>query len=169
MSARRCSRVAKTVDARPSNPTSATACMFVTWAARPRKTSALTTRRRSSCVACHRRLSLPSRPSRGTRRRPKNRSAIWLAVFSSRRACGCNSSNRASAVSRSDSSKTSQRSIRSPSTVRSKTIRHSPSKPSGEAPFAVIGGDRSETTEPVHRLAVDAEVWRDLPNPQGCF
>ena len=52
----------------------------------------------------------------------RKRSATWLAAFSSRRACGCNSSKRASAASRSASSKISQRLIRSPSTVR--TVDH---------------------------------------------
>ena len=42
----------------------------------------------------------------------------WLAAFSSRGACGCSSSKRASAASRSASSKSSQRLIRSPSNAK---------------------------------------------------
>ena len=66
----------------------------------------------------------------------QKRSATWLAAFSSRGAGRLSSSNLASAASRSASSKTSQRLIRSPSTVKMLIIRHSASKPSCEVPCA---------------------------------
>ncbi len=65
----------------------------------------------------------------------RSRSSIRLAAFSNRGAGGHSSSKRASAASRSASSKTSQPLIRSPSTVKTLIIRHSASKPSCEVPF----------------------------------
>src|ERR1700731_5459102 len=32
------------------------------------------------------------------------------------------------------------------------------------APMALVGNDSSGTVEPMHRLNVDAEVWREVPN-----
>ena len=82
----------------------------------------------------------------------------WLAAFSSRGAGRLSSSNLASAASRSASSNSSQRLIRSPSTVRRSISRHSASKPSCEVPCAALGDDRSEVAQPMHGLDVDADV-----------
>ena len=91
------------------------------------------------------------------------RSYTRLAAFSSRGAGRLSSSNRASAASRSASSKSSQRLIRSPSTVEKSIIRHSASKPSCEVPLSDMGDDRSEVGQPMHGLDVDAEFRREVP------
>ena len=64
----------------------------------------------------------------------RKRSYTRLAAFSSRGAGRLSSSNLASAASRSASSNSSQRLIRSPSTVKMLISRHSASKPSCEVP-----------------------------------
>ena len=66
----------------------------------------------------------------------QERSFTWLAAFSSCGAGRLSSSNLASAASRSASSNSSQRLIRSPSTVKRLISRHSASKPSCEVPRA---------------------------------
>ena len=99
------------------SPDSAMARKFAIWASRPCRMPPFTTRRRSSS-RCRRPLSRPSRPSRGPRSSVHKRSHTWLAAFSSRGAGRLSSSNLASAASRSASSNSSQRLIRSPSIVR---------------------------------------------------
>ena len=93
----------------------------------------------------------------------QKRSSTRLAAFSSRGAGRLSSSNRASAASRSASSNSSQRLIRSPSTVKRLISRHSASKPSCEVPLRRLGDDRSEVAQPMHSLDVDAEVRREVP------
>ena len=80
----------------------------------------------------------------------------WLAAFSSRGAAVLSSSNLASAASMSASSKSSQRLIRSPSTVRTGSSRHSASKPSCEVPCAAWVTTAAEVAQPMHGLDVDA-------------
>ena len=83
------------------------------------------------------------------------RSSTRLAAFSSRGAGRLSSSKPASAASMSASSNISQRLIRSPSTVRSRspaTRRRSPLARS----LRRVGDDRSEVAQPMHSLDVDA-------------
>ncbi len=137
MSARRCPRVAMTVDVRRSNPTSATARMFVRWSARPRKTPALTTRRRSA-VQCPRPMSRPSPPSRGPRSSPKNARPLGLPRFPiAVPAAAVPQIGRARRPGRPRRT-APRRFTLSPSTVRSWIIRHSASKPSCEVPYEVL-------------------------------
>ena len=116
---------------------------------------ASTTGRRSSTVTGRRtQLRRYRVPLAGREAGEASARTARLAVFSSRGVGGCSSSKRASAASRSASSKISQRLIRSPSTVRSWIIRHSASKPSGEVPYAAW-----VTTAPKLLSRCTASMW----------
>ena len=93
----------------------------------------------------------------------KNCSTVRVAAFSSRRACGCSSSKRASAASRSASSKISTRLIKSPSTVRSRDHPPLGVEALSRGPIRYMGDDRSEFAQPMHRLDVDVGVWSEVP------
>ncbi len=163
MRARRPPRVAMTVEVTFVAQTSATARMSAIWASRPCRIPAPTTRRRSSLDKLSARISaIASQPPAA--KCARNRSATWLAAFSSRGACGCNSSNRASAASRSVSSNSSQRSTQV--AFDNRELDHSPFgvEAVSRGPIRLKGDDGSQAAEPMHRLDVDAEVWREVPN-----
>ena len=123
-------------------------------ASRPRKTPAFTTRRRSSCTDTRRRAIRPSRPVAGCEGVPKSVRSTWLAAFSSRRACGCSSSKRASAASRSASSNSSTAADQVAFDGERLIIRHSASKPSCEVPFSAW-----VTTAPSSLSRCTASMW----------
>ncbi len=85
---------------------------------------------------CRRPVSPPSRPSRGPQSTPRSARLLGLPRFPAAAPARLSSSKRASAASMSASSNSSQRLIRSPSTVRMSTPRHSASKPSCEVAYA---------------------------------
>ncbi len=134
MRARRSPRVAMTVDVMFATPTSATRSHVRDLAHRDRAGFPRPPHDDDRRWKCRRPASPPSRPSRGPRSALRSARTAWLAAFSSRGACGCNSSKRASAASRSASSKSSNRETRSPSNAKRATSRHSKAKPSCEVP-----------------------------------
>ncbi len=141
------------VDVMFVTPTSAIARKFAISASRPCRTPAFTTRRRSSSTTSSASISAIASQSRAAKY-VQRRSYTRLAAFSSVRRRALSSSNLASAASRSASSNSSQRLIRSPSTVDRLISRHSASKPSGEVALRRIGEDRSEVGQPMHSLDV---------------
>ncbi len=88
----------------------------------------------------------------------RKRSPTRLAAFSSRGACGCSSSKRASAASRSASSKSSTRSDQV--AFDREQVDHPPLGIEAllRGPMRRMGDDRSEVVQPMHRLDIDAEV-----------
>ena len=102
--ARRSPRVAMTVDVMFVTPRSAMARMFAISASRPCRMPAFTTRRRSSVQMSSASISAMASQSRAAKYARK-RSNTRLAAFSSRGIGGLSSSKRASAASRSASSK----------------------------------------------------------------
>ena len=136
--ARRWPRVAMTVKAiLPARPGSAMARMFAMTVSRPFRKPRFTTRRRSSVKLSSAMVSASASQSRAAKY-AKERSLARLAVFSSLRVGRLSSSKLARAASRSASSNSSNRLIRSPSTVKILILRHSASNPSGEVPCAVL-------------------------------
>ena len=105
---------------------------------------------------CRRPASRPSRPSRGPRRTPEALVHSACRVFQSRRR-RLSSSNLASAASRSVSSNSSQRLIRSPSTVRSVDLAPLGVEALLRGPVRRMSDDRSEVAQPMHSLDVDAD------------
>ena len=103
---------------------------------------------------CRRPTSPPSRPSRGPRSTPGSARPLGLPRSPAAALGRLSSSNLASAASRSASSKSSQRLIRSPSTVRRSITRHSASKPSCEVPCAAW-----VTTAPKSLSRCTASMW----------
>ena len=106
MSARRCPRVATTLDPGPrTRPRPLLACLRLGQHDRLRHRHLQRDADRAS--KSHRPLSRPSPAQSRAATYFQKRSTAWLAAFSSRRTCGLSSSNRASAASTSASSNTS--------------------------------------------------------------
>ena len=54
--------------------------------------------------------------------------------------------------------------IESPSTIKMSTRPPLGVEALLRGPVALMGDDRSKVVEPMHRLDMDAEVWREVPN-----
>ncbi len=138
-------------------PISASAENSAIMASRPFRISAPTTRRRSSRKTSSASIFGHGVPVAGREVRLEALVGTWLAAFSSRGAGRLSSSNRASAASRSASSKISQRLIRSPSTVKNRDLSPLGVEALLRGPLRRMGDDRSEVAQPMHGLDVDVE------------
>ena len=135
MRARRSPRVARAPTTVIAKPTSTVACASLMLASRPWQDPGVD---HSPAIVDGDVLGGYVEPRRASRRPQRTNKAARIhcvAVFSSRGAGRLSWSNFASAASRSASSNSSTRVIRSPSTIMMSTVRHSASKPSRGIPF----------------------------------